>query len=384
MGRLEDTIAVLDRLIAFPTVSSDSNMDCIMYLQDTLSSLGARCELTSEVEGKANLFATLGPEGDGGIVLSGHTDVVPVEGQDWSSDPFIMRQHEGKLFGRGTCDMKGFIAASLVMAKEYAQLDLKRPIHFAFTYDEETGCTGGRVLVNQLIKDGLKPSVCIVGEPTLMQIIDGHKGCNSYTTEFTGVEGHSSLPDQAVNALEYASRFVARLMEVRLDMPALAPENSRFDPPYTTSCVCGVHSGVAHNVIPNKALVEWEMRAIQMSDQDYLRGAMQDFVDTVLLPEMKEKSPKAGIEEIFCSEGEPLEPVENSEAVELIRDLTGRNSTDVVSFGTEAGIYQGAGVSAALCGPGSIEQAHRPDEFIEISQLDECLTMLDRLAEKLV
>ena len=384
MNRLDETIDVLDRLIAFPTVSSDSNMACITYLQDYLTGLGARCSLSSEEEGKANLFATLGPDGDGGIVLSGHTDVVPVDGQDWSSDPFRMRRDDGKLYGRGTCDMKGFIAASIVMAKEYARLELKRPIHFAFTYDEETGCTGGRVLVNQLIKAGLKPSVWIVGEPTSMQIIDGHKGCNSYTTEFTGVEGHSSLPHQAVNALEYASRFVAHLMEVRTDMPARAPENSRFDPPYTTSCVCGVHSGVAHNVIPNKALVEWEMRAVQLSDQEYLRGAMQGFVDRVLLPEMKAKSPKAGIKEVHCSEGEPLEPVENSEAVALIRDLTGCNSTDVVSFGTEAGIYQGAGVSAALCGPGSIEQAHRPDEFVEIAQLDECLTMLDRLAAKLV
>ena len=384
MDRLTETIGVLDRLIGFPTISSDSNMECIAYLQDYLSGLGARCELTSEVEGKANLFATLGPEGDGGIVLSGHTDVVPVAGQDWSSDPFIMRQDDGKLYGRGTCDMKGFIAASLVMAKDYAKQDLKRPIHFALTYDEETGCLGGRVLVDQLIKDGLKPSICIVGEPTSMRIIEGHKGCCEYSTEFTGVEGHSSLPHQSVNALEYASRFVAHLMEVRERLPEMAPENSRFDPPFSTSSICGLHSGVAHNVIPNKALVEWEMRVIQQSDHTYLRNAMKDFVDTVLLPEMKSKSPKAGIEEVDCTEVVGLEPEEDNEAVKVIRELTGRNSTDVVSFGTEAGLYQAAGVSAALCGPGSIEQAHRPDEFVEISQLGECLKMLDRLAGELV
>jgi len=384
MDRLTETIGVLDRLIGFPTISSDSNMECIAYLQDYLSGLGARCELTSEVEGKANLFATLGPEGDGGIVLSGHTDVVPVAGQDWSSDPFIMRQDDGKLYGRDTCDMKGFIAASLVMAKDYAKQDLKRPIHFALTYDEETGCLGGRVLVDQLIKDGLKPSICIVGEPTSMRIIEGHKGCCEYSTEFTGVEGHSSLPHQSVNALEYASRFVAHLMEVRERLPEMAPENSRFDPPFSTSSICGLHSGVAHNVIPNKALVEWEMRVIQQSDHTYLRNAMKDFVDTVLLPEMKSKSPKAGIEEVVCTEVVGLEPEEDNEAVKVIRELTGRNSTDVVSFGTEAGLYQAAGVSAALCGPGSIEQAHRPDEFVEISQLGECLKMLDRLAGELV
>lgn len=384
MNKLDETIDVLGRLIAFPTISSDSNMDCITYLQNYLTSLGARCKLSSELEGKANLFATLGPEGDGGIILSGHTDVVPVAGQDWSSDPFIMRQENGRLFGRGTCDMKGFIAASIVTAQDYAKRDLKRPIHFAFTYDEETGCTGARVLVNQLVADGLKPSVCIVGEPTMMGIIDGHKGASGFSTEFTGVEGHSSLPGQAVNALEYASRFVAHLMALREEMPARAPENSAFDPPYTTSSICGMHSGVAHNVIPNKALVDWEMRTVQQSDHDYLRDGMQNFVDTVLLPEMKAKSPKANIEEVYSSVVMGLEPDEHSEAVRLIRDLTGRNSTAVVSFGTEAGLFHSAGVSAALCGPGSIEQAHRPDEFLEISQLDECLRMLDRLAGELV
>lgn len=384
MTRLTDTMDVLDRLISFPTISSDNNMACITYLQDFLMSLGARCTLTSDIEGKANLFATLGPEGDGGIILSGHTDVVPVEGQDWSSDPFIMRKEGGRLYGRGTCDMKGFIAASIVTARDYAKRDLKRPIHFAFTYDEETGCTGARVLVNQLVKDGLKPSVCIVGEPTMMGIIDGHKGASAFSTEFTGVEGHSSLPGQAVNALEYASRFAVHLMELRKDMPDRAPENSPFDPPYSTSSICGMHSGVAHNVIPNKALVEWEMRTVQQSDHDYLCKNMQDYIDTVLLPEMKAKSPKANIEEVYSSIVMGLEPDEDSEAVSLIRDLTGRNSTGVVSFGTEAGLFEAVGISAALCGPGSIEQAHRPDEFVEITQLEECLGMLDRLAEKLI
>ncbi|MBL4749379.1 MAG: acetylornithine deacetylase [Amylibacter sp.] len=384
MNRLTETIDVLDRLIGFPTISSDSNMACITYLQDFLTSLGARCTLTSQVAGKANLFATLGPEGDGGIILSGHTDVVPVEGQNWSSDPFTMRKEDGRLYGRGTCDMKGFIAASIVTARDYAKRDLKRPIHFAFTYDEEVGCLGGRILVDQLIKDGLKPSACIVGEPTSMRIIDGHKGCCEYTTEFTGVEGHSSLPHLSVNALEYATRFITHLMQVREDLPALAPENTAFDPPYSTSSICALHSGVAHNVIPNKALVEWEMRVIQQSDHVYLRGAMQDFVDTVLLPEMRAKSPKANIEEVFSCEVAGLEPEEDSEAVQVIRELTGRNATGVVSFGTEAGLYKRAGISAALCGPGSIEQAHKPDEYVEVSQLDECLKMLDRLAGKLV
>ena len=384
MSRLNETIDVLDRLIGFPTISTDSNMECITYLQDYLTALGARCELSSEVEGKANLFATLGPEGDGGIVLSGHTDVVPVAGQEWSSDPFIMRKEGGRLYGRGACDMKGFIAASIVTAQDYAKQSLKRPIHFALTYDEETGCMGGRVLVDQLIKDGLKPSLCIVGEPTSMRIIEGHKGCCEYSTEFTGVEGHSSLPQQSVNALEYASRFVAHLMDVREELPAMAPRGSKFDPPHSTSSICAMHSGVAHNVIPNKALVDWEMRVVQDADRVFLRNEMARFVDDVLRPEMKAKSPKADIEEVFYSEVDALEPEEDSEAVRFIRELTGKNSTDVVSFGTEAGLYQKAGISTALCGPGSIEQAHKPDEYVAIDQLQECLDMLDRMVGRLV
>ena len=231
---------------------------------------------------------------------------------------------------------------------------------------------------------GIKPSACIIGEPTLMRIIEGHKGCCEYSYEFTGVEGHSSLPDLGVNALEYATRYVSKLMELRQFLPERAPENSRFDPPNTTLQVCGLHSGVAHNVIPNKALVEWEMRPVQSEDQAFVKAEIQNFVDDVLLPEMKARNPVCSIEQVFSSEVDGLEPDPDSEAAQIIRDLTGQNETDVVSFGTEAGLFQKAGVSSVICGPGSIEQAHKPDEYVTREQLENCLQLLERLGTKLV
>ena len=384
MDRLEETVAVLDRLIAFPTISSDSNSECIDWIADYLTALGARCTLSSDTPGKANIFATLGPDGDGGIILSGHTDVVPVAGQDWTSDPFRMRRAGGRLYGRGACDMKGFIAATLVTAQKYAAADLKRPLHFAFTYDEEVGCLGARVLVDEMIKAGIRPSASIIGEPTSLRIIDGHKGCCQYTCEFTGVEGHSSLPHLGVNALEYASRYVTRLMQLRRDLPARQPQGSRFDPPHSTLQVCGLHSGVAHNVIPNKALVEWEMRPVQDSDRVFIREAIGAYLAGTLLPEMKAQNQACDVVETFASEVEPLEPQPDCKATGIVRYLTGANETGVVSFGTEAGMFQKAGVSAVICGPGSIEQAHKPDEFVTLEQLEGCLQMLGRLTGRLV
>ena len=383
MTDLIKTIEIMDKLIGFPTISSESNLDCIDWIGGYLKSFGARCEITSETKGKANIFATLGPDTDGGIILSGHTDVVPVEGQNWSSDPFKMKRKNNALFGRGACDMKGFISAAMAMVPKYSKLDLKRPIHFAFTYDEEVGCLGARVLVNQLIASGLKPSACIVGEPTSMQIIEGHKGMSEYTTEFRGVEGHSSQPDRCVNALEYAHRFINKLMEVRLELPEMAPEGSRFDPPHSTSSICACHSGTTHNVIPSQAEVEWEMRVVQRSDREWLRGQMECYVDEVLRPEMKEKSIIADIFETVCIETDGLEPEPDSEAVKIVQELTGGNSTEVVAFGTEAGLFSRAGISSVLCGPGSIEQAHKPDEYVTEEQMFSCLNMLERLGGEL-
>lgn len=384
MSLTDDTIEILKELIGFPTVSVDSNLDLILFAADRLTALGADIRIFKDETGKkANLFATLGPAGDGGIVLSGHSDVVPVEGQDWSTDPFDMVEKDGKLFGRGTCDMKGFIAASLAVAPEFAKANLKRPVHFCFTYDEESGCLGGQALMEDLKREGVRPAVCIIGEPTEMRIIEGHKGCYEYTVDFTGLEGHGSLPDLGVNAVEYAVRYVTRLMELRAELKNHAPENSRFDPPWTTVQVGRLSGGTAHNIIPGNCTLDWEMRPVRKADSDMVKDNLRAYVDDELRPAMRAVSPSADIVTTIVGEVDGLEPVSESEAVRIVSELTGANGTDVVSFGTEAGLFQQLGVSTVVCGPGSIEQAHKPDEFVSIDQLDQAVGMLHRLVRKL-
>lgn len=384
MSTLARTVALLEQLVAFPTVSPDSNLEMIAFMADHLGQLGARVTTYSAPCGtKANLFATLGPEGDGGIVLSGHSDVVPVEDQDWTSDPFTLTDRDGLLFGRGTCDMKGFIAATLAMAEAYATLPLTRPVHFAFTHDEETGCIGAQALVKELQAQGLKPAIAIIGEPTEMRIIEGHKGCCEYTTRFTGLEGHGSQPARGVNAAEYAVRYVTKLMELRSDLMARAPKGSRFEPPYTTVNIGRIAGGVAHNVIVGKAEVDWEFRPVQDSDYTFLHKALDAYTENTLLPAMRAVHPAAAIEVETMGEVAGLMPMEENEARDLCAALTGGNGVDVVAFGTEAGLFQQLGLSAVVCGPGSIEQAHKPDEFIAPDQLQACLAMLEGLGKKL-
>ena len=384
MSTLARTVEILEKLIAFPTISPDSNLEMIAFMADHLGQLGARVNtFTSPCGTKANLFATLGPEGDGGIVLSGHSDVVPVAEQDWTSDPFTLAQRDGLLFGRGTCDMKGFIAATLAMAEDYAALDLTRPVHFAFTHDEETGCIGAQALVEELKAQGLKPAIAIIGEPTEMRIIEGHKGCCEYTTRFTGLEGHGSQPARGVNAAEYAVRYVTKLMELRHDLMARSPKDSRFEPPYTTVNIGRIAGGVAHNVIVGKAEVEWEFRPVQDSDYTFVHAELDAYTNDVLLPAMRAVHPAAHIEVETMGEVAGLMPMEDNEARDLCAALTGGNGVDVVAFGTEAGLFQSLGMSAVVCGPGSIEQAHKPDEFIAPDQLQACLAMLQGLSKKL-
>ncbi|MCB1340329.1 MAG: acetylornithine deacetylase [Pseudooceanicola sp.] len=383
-ARLTETVALLDRLIAFPTISSDSNLAMIAELAARLTDVGARVELfTDDTGAKANLFATLGPEGDGGLILSGHTDVVPVAEQDWSSDPFVMREEAGRLYGRGTCDMKGFIAAAVVMARDYAALDLKRPLHFAFTHDEEVGCLGARALVPELEKRGLRPSMAIIGEPTLMGVIEGHKGCCEYTVRFSGLEGHGSAPDRGVNAVEYAARYITRLMELRADLMLRAPEDSRFQPPWSTINIGSLRGGVAHNVIAGKAELEWETRPVQKGDLAFVRDAVTAYVEEHLLPAMRAIHPEASIETEVIGEVAGLDVLPENAARDLVAGLVGANGADVVPFGTEAGLFQEMGMSVVVCGPGSIEQAHKPDEFVAVDQLGACLAMLDKLGAQL-
>jgi acetylornithine deacetylase len=385
VSRLADTAAILSDLIAFPTVSAESNLAMIAWLAERLEAAGARVEVMLDPGGtKGNLFATLGPpDVPGGIVLSGHTDVVPVEGQPWSSDPFEMVERDGKLYGRGTCDMKGFIAACVAMAPDFAAAVGDRPLHFAFTHDEEVGCLGAQALVAALDARDIRPGVAIVGEPTLMRIIEGHKGCYEDSTHFNGLEGHGSLPDRGVNAVEYAVRYVSRLLELKQQLKHRAPAASRFDPPWTTINTGALHGGVAHNVIAGQARIDWEMRPVRRDDARFVKDDLKTFVEQTLLPAMRAVSPEATISTEVIGEVGGLEPVDDNEAREIVAALTGNREVDVVSFGTEAGLFQDYGMSAVICGPGSIMQAHKPDEFIAIDQLEACVDMLTRLAHGL-
>lgn len=384
MTQLQETRRILADLVAFPTVSADSNLELVAYASDLLSSLGANISLSLDSSGgKANLFATIGGERDGGIVLSGHTDVVPVEGQDWSSDPFSLEERDGRLFGRGTCDMKGFLAICLAMAPRFSEAELKRPLHLAFTYDEEVGCLGGRALVEELKSADFRPSAVIVGEPTMMRVIEGHKGCHEYTTEFTGLECHASRPDLGVNAVEYAARYISRLMELGEEVKRFAPPNSRFEPPWTTLQIGRIQGGMARNVVAGQCEVEWEMRPVMARDGDFVKSSIQTYVDEVLKPEMRRISPDADIVTRTIGEVAGLQVVSDSEAREIVAELTGSNEADVVSFGTEAGLFQACGISTVICGPGSIEQAHKPDEFIEIAQLQAGIDLVEGLLQRM-
>ncbi len=381
---LERTEAILRDLVAHPSVSSQPNAALIGEMADILDRAGARVEVHGDGSGdKANLWATIGPEMAGGVLLSGHSDVVPVEDQDWSTDPWDLTERGDLLLGRGSCDMKGFIAAALAMADEYGATNLRRPVHFCFTHDEEVGCLGAQALVPHLKARQHLPAIAVVGEPTEMRIIEGHKGCCEYTARFHGLEGHGSNPDRGVNAVAYAVRYVTRLMELAEELKLRAPRDSRFDPPWTTVNVGRLHGGVAHNVIPGRAEVEWEMRPVQYGDAEFVKEQLQHLVEAELLPAMRAVSPWADITVETIGEVVGLEPMEDNMAKALVAQLTGGNSADVVPFGTEAGLFQELGMSVVVCGPGSIAQAHKPDEYVSRQQLTECLTMLEGLRRNL-
>lgn len=381
---LARSIAILGDLIAFPTVSTDSNLAMIGYLSERLERLGARVLVARDESGaKANLFASLGPEAPGGILLSGHSDVVPVTDQDWTTDPFVLSEAGGLLYGRGSCDMKGFIAAALALGETLDPAHLTSPLHFAFTHDEETGCLGAQHLVRDLAERGIVPEIAIIGEPTEMRIIEGHKGCYEYTTRFTGLEGHGSAPDEGVNAAEYAVRYITRLLELRHDLVARTPRGSRFEPPFTTINIGRVAGGVAHNVIVGKAEVDWEMRPVQVTDADFVKDAMRRYCEDHLLPQMRRVHPAASITTSVIGEVAGLEPMETNAARELVAELTGANSAETVAFGTEAGLFQALGSHVVVCGPGSIRQAHKPDEYLSREQLALCCAMLRQLGRRL-
>ena len=376
----ENSVKILADLIAFKTISGEDNNSLINYCDEILKKLGATSFKTFDNEKKrVNLFATLKSKKSNGkkpIILSGHTDVVPVS-KSWSTDPFKATIKGNKLFGRGACDMKGFIACTLAYAPIYSKANLDRDIHFSFTFDEETACQGAPLLIKELNKRGINDGICIVGEPTNMKIIDAHKGCYEYTTYFEGLAGHSSAPDKGVNAVEFASKYINKLLEIREILKTRIPKDSVFNPPYTTLQIGGISGGIARNVIADKCHVDWELRPVVKEDGEFVNSEMDKFVKEKLLPEMIKIYPKSLIKKEIIGEIIGFNRSEKSDACELISTLTGDNSREVVSFGTEAGLFQEIGISTVVCGPGSIEQAHKVDEYIILDELKKCLKLLE-------
>ena len=381
----EDSVKILTDLIAFKTVSGENNNSLINYCDEILKKLGATSFKTFDNEKKrVNLFATLKAKKSNGkkpIILSGHTDVVPVS-KSWSTDPFKATIKGNKLYGRGACDMKGFIACTLAYAPIYSKTNLDRDIHFSFTFDEETACQGAPILIEELKKKGIKDGICIIGEPTNMKIIDAHKGCYEYTTYFEGLAGHSSAPHKGVSAVEYAARYVNKLIELRQKLIDRTPKDSIFDPPYSTLQIGGVFGGIAHNVIADKCHVNWETRPVVKEDGVFLNSELDKYANEVLLPEMRKIYPNSSIKKKIIGEIIGFDRDTKSDACELVSSLTGDNSREVVSFGTEAGLFQEIGISTVVCGPGSIEQAHKIDEYIVLDELKKCLDLLEGIKKE--
>ena len=380
----KSSLKILSDLIAFKTVSGEDNNSLINYCDKILNKLGATSFKTYDDEKKrVNLFATLKakiPSKKKPIIFSGHTDVVPVS-KDWNTDPFVATIKDEKVFGRGTCDMKGFIACTLAYAPIFSKTNLDRDIHFSVTFDEETACQGAPLLINELKRKGMNSGICIVGEPTNMKIIDAHKGCYEYTTYFKGLAGHGSAPDKGINAVEYAVKYISKLIELREILKTKVPKNSIVDPPYTTIQMGGISGGITRNVIADRCQVDWEMRPVIKKDGEFVNNEMDKYVSTKLLPEMKKIFPKSSIKKEIIGEIIGFDRLEKSEACEFISSITGDNSREVVSFGTEAGLFQEIGISTVVCGPGSIEQAHKVDEFITLDQIKKCLILLENIGK---
>jgi acetylornithine deacetylase len=377
---LGKTKSLLRDLVGFDTTSRNTNLPLIGHVADYLSDHAAATRLIPSADGtKANLFATIGPDIPGGVVLSGHSDVVPVDGQNWSTDPFALTEADGKLYGRGSADMKGFIACALAMAPRFAEMDLNRPIHFAFSYDEEVGCLGVGRLIDVVLSELPHPAAVIVGEPTGMQIASAHKGICAMTTTVRGREAHSSRPQDGVNAISAAASLVSYLYRL-CDELAETDRDDRFEPPFTTFNVGQIAGGDAINIIARECLLNWEFRPIPGADPADIIARVEAWVEDELLPRMQATDPSCAVENICEFVVPPLDAPEGSVAEAIARKATGLNSTGTVAFVTEASLFADAGVPAIVCGPGDIAQAHQPDEFIEITQLDSCLGFLERIA----
>ena len=380
-GPIYTTHELLARLVSFDTTSHKTNLPLVRFVEDYLLQHGVVSQLVVNGDGdKANLFATIGEKKDGGIALSGHTDVVPTVGQDWDSDPYVMTEKDGRLYGRGTADMKGFLACVLERVPGLLKRQLGRPLHIAFSYDEEVGCTGVRPMIEAFGSELPTPGMVIVGEPTSMQVVDAHKGPVRWEVAITGRAAHSSMSHLGVNAITYASKLLDEISQIEKSLID-ARIDDRFEPPHATMQVTEIEGGTASNIVPVSCRFGLDLRALPGMDADAVEERLRSFAANACVPEMRGVAPEADIAIKRTNAVPPFTAQANSDVVALALSLTGSNETFAVSYATEAGLFQDAGTSAVVCGPGDIAQAHTANEWIDVAQLEQCSQFLDRLAD---
>ena len=379
-----ETFALIERLIGFDTTSRSSNLGLIEWARDYLKGYGIESRLTYDATGKkANLFATVQKGAKPGIVLSGHTDVVPVDGQNWASDPFKAALKDDRIYGRGTCDMKSYLAVILAMAPRFAAANLKAPIHFALSYDEEVGCIGARGLLEDLARNNIRPAGAIIGEPTGMQPVIAHKGKRAYQCCVRGKEAHSALTPHGVNAIEYAARIISYIRHMAERMQACEPRDYGFDVPFTTLQTGVIAGGTAGNIVPRECVFQFEFRYLPGADPDALEREIRNYAERVVLPEMQRSDPDTSISIDTKSDNPGLSTSETDEITRLAQALSRNPSTAKVAYLTEGGLFQRAGIPAIICGPGSIAQAHKPDEYVTLAQVALCESFMERLLEQM-
>ena len=378
---LPDATALLAKLVSFDTTSAKTNIPCAEFIRDYLAGHGVEATLLPSDDGiHANLFATIGPPGDGGIAFSGHMDVVPVAGQPWDTDPFVMTERNGLLYGRGTCDMKGYLACVLALVPEMLRRKLNQPLYIVFSYDEEVGCTGVKPMIAEFGKTLPKPGVVLVGEPTLMTVVDAHKGGYRFRTEITGQAAHSSKPQLGASAIFAAADLAMELRRIEERFKART-FNKRFDPPYSSISIGSIAGGVAHNIIPPACTFNWGIRALPGLDIPALVKEFDDYAQNVVLPPMRAVSEDCAIVTTPTGVLPAFTSGESSPATSLALRLMEQNETFAVAYGTEASHFQAAGSSSVVCGPGSIDQAHQANEFVAIAELERCLGYLTRVID---
>jgi len=369
---------LLGKLLCYDTTSRESNLALIKFIREYLQQFDIESTLIfNDEQTKANLYARLGPSGDGGIMLSGHPDVVPVDGQHWSLPPFELTESDGKCYGRGSADMKGFLACVLESIPRFHKAELKVPLHLSFSYDEEVGCLGVRSLIEHIKSSPEKPVLCIIGEPTNMQPVYGHKGKVAMRCKVQGHACHSAYAPEGVNAVEYAAKLIHKITELAL--PLKHCQGKQFEPPYSTLQTGVIHGGTAVNIVPDYCYFDMEMRYLPKTEAKHTFQSLFDYAENTLLPEMKSVHADANIQFESLSDYPPLLTDPQSEYAGWLAEWCQSDSFKTVSFGTEGGLFDEAGVATLICGPGSIAQAHKPDEFISYEQLNRCTEMLDNL-----